>query len=40
MFLFPRQVASELVSMTAERGNKSQALAYRGIKAALLENKQ
>lgn len=31
-FLFPRHAAGELVSMTAERGNKSQALTYRGIK--------
>lgn len=33
VFLFPCQVASVLVSMTAERGHKSQALTYRGIKS-------
>lgn len=31
MFLFPRQVARALVSMTAEGGTESLALTYRGI---------
>lgn len=33
VFLFPRQVARALVSMTAEGGTESLALTYRGIKS-------